>query len=223
MMLPLLTSDLYNYLALAAMLLAILFAYLKGRGAVSAGGRPLAWTHIPLIAFAIVSFGPSALAILIYLGYTAGLIQPPASGYRFSSYIAGLPFDFAVINWGFVALYVTCRLRPNLGGARLAMWLSVVAMALPNILLFSLAWEMVSSARGAGQGIGIIEAMVSFPIIALIWDPPFPAILDPDSGIGSVVSALLAPIPVLGLTGWIAGQLLGSAAANARQKSTARS
>jgi hypothetical protein len=223
MMLPLLTSDLYKHLAVAALLLAILFAYYKGRGADSAGGRAPNWTHIPLLAFTIAALGPSVFAILIYLGYTADLLQPPAAGYRFSSYVTDLPLDFAIINWGFVAVYVTCRLRPNRGGARWATWLAVIAMALPNILLFSLAWEMVSSARGVGQGIGIIEAMVSFPIIALLWDPPFPAILDPESGIGSVLSALLAPIPVLGLTGWCAGQLLGPAAANVRRKTTARS
>src|SRR6267154_1752270 len=99
MMLPILTSDLYRYLALAVMLLAILFGYRKGRGLVSVSGRPLAWTQVPLIAFAIASLGPSAFAIIIYLGYTFGLIQPP-SGYRFSTYIGDLPFDFAVINWG---------------------------------------------------------------------------------------------------------------------------
>jgi hypothetical protein len=223
MMLPLLTSELYKHLAVAALLLAILFAYYKGRGADAAGSRALGWTQIPLLAFAIAALGPSAFATLIYLGYTAGLMQPPAAGYQFSTYVTDLPFDFAIINWSFVAVYVACRLRPNLGGARWAMWLSVLAMALPNILLFSLAWEMVSSARGAGQGIGIIEAMISFPIIALIWDPPFPAILDPDTGIGAVLSTVLAPIPVLGLTGWLAGRLLGPAAANARRKPMARS
>jgi hypothetical protein len=143
MMLPILTSDLYRYLALAVMLLAILFGYRKGRGLVSVSGRPLAWTQVPLIAFAIASLGPSAFAIIIYLGYTFGLIQAPPSGYRFSTYIGDLPFDFAVINWGFVALYLICRLWPNFGSARSAMWLSVVAMSLPNVLLFSLAWTMV--------------------------------------------------------------------------------
>ena len=216
-MLPLLTSELYRDLALAAMLLAILFAYYKGRGAVSASGRPLTWTRVPLIAFAIASLGPSAFAILLYLGYASGVMQPPASGYRFTSYIADVPFDFAVINWGFVALYVACRLRPNRDGARLAMWLSVVAMALPNILLFSLASTLVSTAFDAGQGIGIIEAAVSFPIIALLW--PYPDLFDLDSGIGSVVSALLAPIPILGLTGWLAGHFMGRAAAKAAARS----
>jgi hypothetical protein len=133
-MLPILEYDLYKYLALAVMLLAILFAYSKGRDAVSASSRSLAWTHVPLIAFAIASLVPSAFAI-----YKFCLIQPKPSGYSFSTFVRDLPFDFAVINWPFVALYLTCRLWPNFGSARSAMWLSVVAMSLPNVLLFSLA------------------------------------------------------------------------------------
>src|SRR5215216_7671462 len=168
-MLPILEYDLYKYLALAVMLLAILFAYRKGRDAVSASSRSLAWTNIPLIAFAIASLGPSAFAIMIYLGYKFGLIQPKPSGYSFSTFIRDLPFDFAVINWPFVALYLTCRLWPNFGSARFAMWFSVVAMSLPNVLLFSLAWTMVSKVFDAGHGIGVIEAMLIFPIIAMIW------------------------------------------------------
>jgi hypothetical protein len=201
MMLPILTSDLYRYLVLAVMLLAILFGYRKGRGLVSVSGRPLAWTQVPLIAFAIASLGPSAFAIIIYLGYTFGLIQAPPSGYRFSTYIGDLPFDFAVINWGFVALYLICRLWPNFGSARSAMWLSVVAMSLPNVLLFSLAWTMVSNVFDAGQGIGVIEAMITLP---------FALIFDPDSGIGFVISALIAPIPFLGMIGWLVGQFVRS-------------
>ncbi|HXX26729.1 MAG TPA: hypothetical protein VEJ40_08740 [Pseudolabrys sp.] len=142
---------------------------------------------------------------MIYLGYTFGLIQPPPSGYKFSIFIRDLPFDFAVINWGFVALYVTCRLWPNAVWARPAMWLSVIAMSLPNVLLFSLAWEMVSNVFDAGQGIGIIEAMLILPIIAMILPGPFPDIFDAGYGIGFVLSTLLAPIPILGLTGWLAG------------------
>jgi hypothetical protein len=199
--LPILTSDLYRYLVLAVMLLAILFGYRKGRGLVSVSGRPLAWTQVPLIAFAIASLGPSAFAIIIYLGYTFGLIQAPPSGYRFSTYIGDLPFDFAVINWGFVALYLICRLWPNFGSARSAMWLSVVAMSLPNVLLFSLAWTMVSNVFDAGQGIGVIEAMITLP---------FALIFDPDSGIGFVISALIAPIPFLGMIGWLVGQFVRS-------------
>src|SRR5438046_3283610 len=134
-MLPILEYNLYKYLAFAVMLLAILFAYRKGRDAVSASSRSLAWTHVPLIAFAIASLGPSAFAIMIYLGYKFGLLQPNPSGYSFSTFIRDLPFDFAVINWPFVALYLTCRLWPNFGSARSAMWLSVVAMSPPKCFI----------------------------------------------------------------------------------------
>lgn len=226
-MLPILEYDLYKYLALAVMLLAILFAYRKGRDAGSASGRSLAWTHVPLIAFAIASLGPSAFAIVIYLGYKFGLIQPQPSGYRFSTFIRDLPFDFAVINWPFVALYLTCRLWPNFGSARSAMWLSVVAMSLPNVLLFSLAWTMVSNVFDAGQGIGIIEAMLILPIIVMIWPGPTPSIFvsifDAGFGIAFVISALTAPIPFLGLIGWLVGQLIGWTASNIQRKTTVRS
>ena len=208
-MLPILEYDLYKYLALAVMLLATLIAYRKGRDAVSASSRSLAWTHVPLIAFAIASLGPSAFAIMIYLGYKFGLIQPKPSGYSFSTFIRDLPFDFAVINWPFVALYLTCRLWPNFGSARSAMWLSVVAMSLPNVLLFSLAWTMVSNVFDAGQGIGVIEAMVILPIIAMIWPGPAPGIFDAGFGVAFVISALTAPIPFLGLIGWLAGRFVG--------------
>ena len=96
----LLMFDLFKYLALAVMLLAILLAYYKGRHAVSANGRSLAWTQVPLIAFLTVSIGPSAVATLIYLGYKSGLLQGGPSGYRFSTFIFQLPLDFAVMSWG---------------------------------------------------------------------------------------------------------------------------
>jgi hypothetical protein len=211
----------YKYLALAVMLLAILFAWLKGRDAVSAGSRSLAWTHVPLIAFAIASLGPSAFAIMIYLGYTFGLIQPKPSGYSFSTFIGALPLDFAAMNWPFVALYVTCRLWPNFGPARSAMWFSVVAMSLPNVLLFFLAWTMVSNVFDAGQGIGVVEFMLSLPIIALIWPGPHLGFLE--SGFGIVISVLTAPIPLLGLIGWLAGQGLGRTPSNSRRKTTVQS
>ena len=216
-MMPIIENDVYKYLAVAAMLLAILFAYFKGRGAVAAGSRSLAWTNVPLIVFAIMSLGPSALAILIYCGYTIGLIQPGPHGYKFSTFILNLPFDFAVLNWPFVALYVTCRLWPNFRSARIAMWLSVVPMSLPNILLFSLAPTMVANVFDAGQGIGIIEAMLMLPILAMMWPGPAPGIFDAGFGIGFVISALTAPIPLLGLTSWLVVQLFGTAP-NVRRK-----
>ncbi len=217
---PILEYNLYKYLALAVMLLAMLFAYRRGRNVVSASSRSLAWTHVPLIAFAIASLGPSAFAIIIYLGYKFGLIQPDRSGYSFSTFIRDLPIDFAVINWPFIVLYLICRLWPNFGSARFAMWLSVIAMALPNILLFGLAWTMVSNVFDAGQGIGIIEAVLILPIIAMIWPGPVPGIFDTGFGIGFIISTLTAPIPLLGLIGWIAGQLIGWTASKFLRKTT---
>ena len=218
----LLMSDLFQYSALAVMLLAILLAYYKGRHAVSANGRSLAWTQVPMIAFLTVSIGPSAVATLIYLGYKSGLLEAGPSGYRFSTFIFQLPLDFAVMNWGFVALYVTCRLspnfgsaRPNFGSARSAMWLSATAMSFLNVPLFFLAPEMVSNVFDAGQGIGVIQAMLGMPL----WYPDF---LDPDSGIGLLVFAPLAPIPFSGLIGWIAGRFIGWPASSPKGK-TARS
>jgi hypothetical protein len=210
-----LDSELSKYLVLAAMLAATLFGYFRGRDA--AGGN-LFWTHIPLIALAIVSIGPSVLATLIYLGYTTGLIAPDPAGYRFSIFVQDAPLEFAVINWAFVALYVACRLRPKADGARLAMWLSVLAMSLPNVVLFGTAWEMVSNARGAGQGIGIMEAILIVPLISFFWSGPIPGIFSIGFGIGFVLSAVTAIVPLLGLIGWLAGRLLGKAAARAAAK-----
>jgi hypothetical protein len=209
-----LMSDLFQSSALAVMLLAILLAYYKGRQAVSANGRSLAWTQVPMIAFLTVSMGPSAVATLIYLGYKSGLLQAGPSGYRFSTFIFQLPLDFAVMNWGFVALYVTCRLSPNFGWARSAMWLSVIPMSFLNVPLFFLAPEMVSNVFDAGQGIGVIQAMLGMPL----WYPDF---LDP-FGIGLLVFAPLAPIPFLGLVGWIAGRFIGWPTSSPKGK-TARS
>lgn len=202
-----LMSDLSKYSALAIMLLAISLAYYKGRHAHSANARSLAWTQIPLLAFLTVSVGPSVVATLIYLGYKSGLLQAGPSGYRFLTSVFQIPLDFAVMNWGFVALYVTCRLSQNYRPARSAMWFSAAAMCLLNVPLFLLAPDMVSNVFDAGQGIGMIQAMLSMPL----WFGPSPGFLDPDSGIGFLVFAPLAPIPLSGLVGWIVGQFIGSA------------
>src|SRR5262249_56504052 len=102
------------------------------------------------------------------------------------------------------------------------MWLSVVAMSLPNVFLFALAWEMVSNAFGVGQGIGVILAMISLPIITIIWPGPYPSIFDAGFGIGFVISALIAPIPFFGLICWLAGHLIVLTASNFLTVSTVR-
>ena len=198
-------SDTFKHSALAVMLLAIVFAYFKGRHAVFANGQPLGWTQVPLIAFLTVSIGPSVAATLLYLGYKSGLLHAAPSGYRFSTFIFQLPLDFAVMNWGFVVLYVTCRLRPNVASGRSAMWLSATLMFLLNVPLFFLAPEMVSNVFDAGQGIGVIQAMLSLPL----WFGPYPSFLDPDSAVALLLFAPLAPMPFLGLIGWIGGRFIG--------------
>lgn len=161
------------------MLLAAAFGYYKGRNAAVVSGQSLTWTHIPLIALAIISIGPSIAAVILYLAYTFGIIQPGAYGFRFSKvFIFESPVSFALINWPFVALYLICRIWPKLGAARFAMWFSVVAMSLPNVVLFLLAPEMVSNAFDAGQGIGITEAMFSLPIITILWPGTYPSLFD---------------------------------------------
>ncbi len=203
-----LLSDWLKHAVLAVMLLAMLLAYYKGRQAVPANDRSLAWTQVPMIALLTVSIGPSAVAILIYLVYKSGLLQAGPYGYRFSTFIFQLPLEFAVMNWGFAVLYVMSRLWPDSGSARSAMWASAIAMSFLNVPLFLLAPEMVANVRDAGQGIGIIQALLSMPV----WFGPYPAFLDPDSGIALLVFAPLAPIPFVGLIGWIAGRFTGSTA-----------
>src|SRR5262249_55637952 len=68
-MLPILTSDLYNYLALAVMLLAILFGYRKGRDVVSVSSQSLAWTQVPLTNCVCDSFNRSKRLRYNYLSW----------------------------------------------------------------------------------------------------------------------------------------------------------
>jgi hypothetical protein len=200
-----------RHLALILMLLAVVYGYCKGRNASVGRGQSLAWTNIPLIALAIISIGPSLYAVILYLTYRFGLVQPDAPGYRFGSFVYFLPVDFALMNWAFVPLYVVCRIWPDRGAARPAMWFSVVAMSVPCAVLFALAPEMVSSARDAGQGIGIIEAVLLWSPIAAIVPGVASMIIDADTALMSVLMALAGFLPVLGLMAWLLGQFAGRA------------
>ena len=71
---------------------------------------------------------------------------------------------------------------------------------------------VVSYVFDAGQGIGVVEAMLILPIIAMIWPGPAPSIFDAGFGIAFVISVLTAPIPFLGLIGRLVGQAGGRAA-----------
>jgi len=192
-----------NHLALIVLLLLVFFGYWRGRSDAPA------WSKIPLIALAIVSIGPSVCAVILYLAYKSGLSQPPARGYKFGSFVTSLPVDFALLNWAFVPLYVVGRIWPRAGSARLAMWFSVVAMSAPNAFLFVLAPEMISNARDAGQGIGIMEALLLSSPIHVIWPAIAAIITDADSRYFHVLAALTGFLPILGLVAWWLGQLFG--------------
>jgi hypothetical protein len=93
-----------RYLALIVLLLLVVFGYCRGRS------HSPAWSNIPLIALAILSIGPSVCAVILYLAYKFGLVQPGARGYSFRSFVYLLPVDFALLNWAFVPLYVVGRI-----------------------------------------------------------------------------------------------------------------
>jgi hypothetical protein len=193
-----------RYLVLIVLLLLVAFGYCRGRS------RSPAWTNIPLIALAILSIGPSVCAVILYLSYKFGLIQPSAPGYRFNrSFVYSLPADFALLNWAFVPLYVVGRIWPRAGSARLAMWFAVVAMSVPNVVLFGLAPEMVSNARDAGQGIGIIEAVLLWSPIQTILPGIFAIVDAAGFEYSFVLNALTGFLPILGLVAWLLGQLVG--------------
>lgn len=198
-----------RYLALTLMVLAVAYGYCKGRKASLVSGQSLAWTNIPLIALAIISIGPSIYAVILYFTYRFGLVQPSPPGYRFGSFVYFLPADFALINWAFVPLYVVCRVWPNRDAARPAMWFSVVAMSVPAAVLFGLAPEMISSAFDAGQGIGIIEAMLLWPPIAMIVPGIASMIIDAGTSSMFLLMALTGLLPTLGLMAWLMGQFAG--------------
>ena len=191
-----------RYLALIVLLLLVALGYWRGRSSP-------AWSNVPLIALAILSIGPSVCAVILYLAYKFGLVQPGARGYSFGSFVYFLPVDFALLNWAFVPLYVVGRIWQRAGSARLAMWFAVVAMSVPNVVLFGLAPEMISNARDAGQGIGIIEAVLLTSPIQMIW-PGIGAIID-DAGfeVSFVLNALTGFLPILGLVAWLLGRLVG--------------
>ena len=119
-----------------------------------------------------------------------------------------LPLDFALLNWAFVPLYVAGRLWPRAGSARVAMWFAVVAMALPNVMLFALAPTMISGAFDAGQGIGVIESLFLWSPIQMI--PGITAIMiDASTEVFFILGALTGFLPLVGLIAWLLGQFAG--------------
>jgi hypothetical protein len=105
-------------------------------------------------------------------------------------------------------LYAAGRIWPRAGAARNAMWFAVVAMALPNIMLFGLAPIMVSGAFDAGQGIGIVQFLLFMSPIHMI--PGFGDLMINASGdYFFLLGALTGILPFFGLVAWLLGHFAG--------------
>jgi hypothetical protein len=141
--------------------------------------RKMRWPYTSLIIFGVLCVGPSLIAPIAYLLSStvdiSGLIGRPD---RPPDLIALLlyPFFFFLPFWPFLALYDVTRKAvtddPSAQKSiRLAMIVSTVAMALPSLLFWTTTpAEMMSSARDAGQGTGIIAFFYAIFL-------PFPGIL----------------------------------------------
>jgi hypothetical protein len=124
------------------------------------------WLFAPLIAFAVFDVGPSVLApILFILSFFVDLGALASRLDRAPGLIIALlvePFVLTIGLWPFLALYSAARgiliERPaGWRSIRLATIASTIAMSLPStVLLLDASGEMVSTARDAGQGTGIL-------------------------------------------------------------------
>ena len=124
------------------------------------------WLFAPLIAFAVFDVGPSVLAPILFilsffvdLGALASRLDH-APGLMIALLVE--PFVLIIGLWPFLALYSAARdmliERPAAWrSVRLATIASTIAMSVPStVLLLSASGEMVSTARDAGQGTGIL-------------------------------------------------------------------
>jgi hypothetical protein len=138
------------------------------------------WTRIPLIAFAVFAVGPSVLGLILHVLYLVGAGFIPFIGpLERSPRLGAVFFDPLVLAaglWPFLTLHgVTLdhliQGRSTWRSVRMATIVSVAAMSLPSaFLLVAALQEMMSSARDAGQGTGILcfLFMVFLPIPAVV-------------------------------------------------------
>jgi hypothetical protein len=92
------------------------------------------WVHAALVALAVISLTPCSFAAIGAL-----LSGETPSGLELLAALL-LPFMIAVANWPFLALYFVTlkkarRERPSINSVRTAMWSSLAAMVLPNLVL----------------------------------------------------------------------------------------
>jgi len=167
--------------------------YLRHKGRTQASAAEIGkekpsfgWTNFPMLALAIISIEPCVIAAIAYLlpsifGLPLGL----EIRFELESLMV-YPLLIAGSNWPFVALWIICRWKakkewPSIGSVRLAMWISLAAMAVPNIpiLIFAPFAMLASDAAGGAQ-------TLAFYLAAFV----------------------IFPVPILGLIGWFSGRLI---------------
>lgn len=138
-----------------------------------------------MYALAIISVGPSVIAPVLYLTLRIFGVNW-VGGYGFDATSALLlPILLAMANWPFVVLYVICRSKikrelPSANAVRVAMWFSLVAMFVPNVLLFfSAPVDIIWKAPDAGEATGYLIGILTF-----------------------------GPVPILGVIGWFVGRFV---------------
>jgi hypothetical protein len=151
----------------------------------------VAWYNFPLIALIFLSILPSIVIIMNIIWYkltdnfpiTLDLqIDPKNFKIPSAADVIGLPLLIAAGNWSYFLLYFLSRFFAKRGFRpaslyKAGMWGSILAMALPNlVLVVATPSEFFSRATDAGQGTGVFVSLIMF-------------------GLG----------PVLGFFGWLLG------------------
>jgi len=137
----------------------------------------LRWMFMPIIAFAIFAVGPSVITLITYF-LNLAVDLSPFVGRRPLDLITLLlqPFLLTLALWPFLYLYGATRDKlieqpAEWRSLRLATIGATVALSLPSaIFLVAVAPEITSTARDAGQGVGI---MIFFFMILL----PIPGVI----------------------------------------------
>jgi hypothetical protein len=136
------------------------------------------WMFIPLIAFAIFAVGPSLIAAILYILHLIFDLSAYLGAVRGGPGPLSLllePLVLTIALWPFLALYGILRDRliaqpATWKSIRLATIGATLAMSLPSTMfLLGVPLEMLSSARDAGQGTGILIFLFVFllPILGI--------------------------------------------------------
>ncbi|WP_439409776.1 hypothetical protein ACNJX9_17880 [Bradyrhizobium sp. DASA03076] len=147
------------------------------------------WAKYPLFALVIVAIGPSTLAPFVYIALQLfGIDHLEGYAIEFSgstiAFMMVFPVFSAIANVSFILLskisaWQARKEWPHLVSVKTAMWFSLIAMCIPNTVLFiGTPQEMILKAPNAGQGSGL------------------------------AIVGLFLTVPIFGLVGWFVGRLL---------------